>query len=211
MTGLVLLFGAVGGFFCSFVLGGPALLESMVPKDVKSALRLLAALVIGALGGLIAGTIFQFIASQAQGGNEQTAGGFVCGVMGVFLLPFTVYGLFHMLEYRLQQAKEGEAPFGQGLMRSAGCVIVGMMPVGVISGGLLGATLTSKSLVLGTIIVPFAGGVALLLIPLMIWMSFHTEEMPQRGRLGAMELSGRRRLGWDARQQRRAGARPRRW
>jgi hypothetical protein len=211
MTGLWLLFGAVGGLFCSFMLGGPPLLASFTPKDWKGALRLLAALAIGALGGVIAGGIFQFIADQAQGGGEQTAGGIVGALLGVFLLPFTVYGLFHLLEYRLQQAKEDEARFGQSVIRAGGCIIVAMVPLGLILGAWLGATLTSGSFALGSGIAPFAGGSALLVIPLMIWISFHTEEMPQRGRMGAMELIGRRRLGWDLTQQRRAGRRGRRW
>lgn len=211
MTGLWLLLGAVGGLFCSFALGGPTLLATFAPKNWKGALRLLAALAIGALGGVIAGGIFQFIASQAQGGGESTTGGVVGAILGLFLLPLTAYGLYHLLEYRLQRAKDDGATFGQRVMRTGGCVIVALAPLGLALGAWLGATLGSDSFALGSIIVPFAGGVALLVIPLMIWISFHTEEMPQRGQMKAMELTGRRRLGWDLTQQRRAGRRGRRW
>ena len=211
MTGLWLLLGAIGGLFCSFALGGPKLLASFVPKDWKGALRLLAALAIGALGGIMAGGIFQAIASQAQGGGEQGAGAIVGGFLGFFLLPFIVYSLYHLLEYRLEQATDDTPHFGERMLRSGGCIIAAMLPLGIFLGGWLGYALTSSSFALGSIIVPFAGGVALLVIPLLIWLSVHTEEMPQRGRMGAMELTGRRRLGWDLRQQRRAGARRRRW
>jgi hypothetical protein len=205
--------GALGGVFCAWVIGGPKLLASFKPKEIKSAARLFIVCALGGIGGILAGLLIGYIGAQVQGSDKTTAGAITGAILGLFVMPFGTYGLFHFLESHLAESSK-ESGAGKMLMKSAGCIIVGLAPlVGLFAGAELGAAVGSDGFLLADALVPFVGGLAILIIPLMIWLTLNDESYgwPQAGPLRGSELSGRRRVGWDARQARRAGRRGNRW
>lgn len=197
--------GTFGSVFCGWVMGGPQLLRAIKPTNSKEALRLFMACALGAVGGVLAGALMRAINNAAQDGGDPTAGGVVGILLGLFLFPFATYGLFHYLEYRLGERTRDPMGAPRGFMKAGGCFIAIVAPIlGMIAMGNIGFDLGAGSFVLGSILAPFAAATALLIVPTMIWLATRPEsDWFKGGPVHGGGLTGRQRIGWDARMARR--------
>lgn len=196
--------GALGAIFCGWVLGGPPLLRAIKPTSSKAALWLLAACTIGALGGVVAGVLMRLVNNAAQDAGDPTAGAIVGILLGLFLFPFATYGIFHYLEYRLGERARDPMGAPSGFLKAAGCLIILVVPLGMVVMGNVGYDLGAGSFVLASVLAPFAAATVLLIAPTLIWLALkHDGEWLQVDSAGGA-LSGRQRIGWDAGMARRS-------
>jgi hypothetical protein len=169
-----LLFGILGGIFCAAMVGGPMLLADLRPRSVKAALGASIIGFLGMLGGALAGIVIFAMDTQMQGG-ESVSGAIAGGCIGGFLLPFVMYHLYPLLVSRLAQSTK-DSGFAYTLIRPLGCVIAVLACIaGAYLGAALGALVGAGSFLLGGALGPFTGGMALLVIPLQLWVTLHDD------------------------------------
>lgn len=205
-----LLFGILGGICCAALVGGPMLLADLRPRSGKAALGLLVVCALGAIGGALAGIIVLAVDTQTPGG-ESVSGAIAGGCIGCFFLPFVTYGLYSLLVSRFIPSTRN-ADSASAAIRPLGCVIIVLALIaGAYVGAQLGAVVGSGSFLLGGALGPFTGGMAILVIPLQLWVALHDETYgwsPGRRRGTRISASAAIRLR-EQRQQSRS--RSRRW
>jgi hypothetical protein len=170
------LMGASGAIFCIAALGGLDALPAFTPFTPRGAARLLVACAIGAGGGYFGGWLIQGDSAAVNISNYPTLGVAWGAALGTFLAPFTVFGLYHLLEYRLRTSGALRSSLGWRIMGTSGWVIVLVAPLlGYVIGERLGAVSGSADVLLGNAAAPFAGGVFVFIIPLLFWLIGRTE------------------------------------
>ncbi|GEM_PF-3560508 len=165
------LMGASGAIFCVAALGGLDALPAFTPFTPRGAARLLVACAIGAGGGYVGGWLIQGDSTALNISNYPTLGVAWGAALGTFLAPFTAFGLYHLLEYRLRTSGALHSSLGWRIMGTSGWVIVLVAPLlGYVIGERLGAASGSADVLLSSAIAPFAAGAFILIIPLLFWL-----------------------------------------
>ncbi len=172
--------GALGAIFCVWALGGPESLPDFLPLSIKGAARLVMACAIGGFGGILGGMLIQGANAAALGADPQSTGGNFGAALGIFLAPFLTFGLYHTLEYRLRQLHSPRTSLGWRVLGSAGWVVVLVAPaLGFLVGGNLGHALGAYDFLLGAVLVPFAAGTLVFMVPLLFWLISQTDSCYQ--------------------------------